>query len=76
MIDERLNEILAALHWNDRTLALVLNEHWTLIRRWHTDPSLIPLNVERWLERIAKEILVHPQPRGWPDPRTEKGPAP
>lgn len=70
MTDDRLSEILAALYWSDRTLAIALGEHWTLVRRWHTDPALIPLNVERWLERIAKQILIYPQPRGWPPPRT------
>lgn len=65
MTDDRLAEILTALHWGDRTLAVALGEHWTTVRRWRGDPTKIPANVEQWLERIARQLLVHPQPEGW-----------
>lgn len=67
MTSDRLGEILTALQWSDRTLAVVLSEHWTTVRHWHVDPSTIPPNVEHWLERIAQPILAHPQPEGWLD---------
>jgi acyl-CoA thioesterase FadM len=62
---ERLDQLLAALHWNDRMLAADLEVHWVLVRQWRTDPSRIPPNVERWLEQIAEPLLAQPLPEGW-----------
>jgi hypothetical protein len=65
MTNERLTQILTALHWGERTLAVALGTHWTTVRRWRADPAKIPPEVERWLERIAEPLLDHPLPEGW-----------
>ncbi|MDO9712378.1 hypothetical protein [Paracraurococcus lichenis] len=65
MTQDRFEELLGALHWGERTLAVVLGEHWTTVRRWRADPTRMPDNVERWLEHAAKSLLAHPLPKGW-----------
>jgi hypothetical protein len=62
---ERFDELLDALGWGGRTLAVKLGEHWTTVRRWRKDPSKVPDNVARWLEQLARPALEHPLPDGW-----------
>lgn len=76
MTDDRFAEILNALRWGERTLAVALDEHWKTVRRWRQDPSQMPPNVEQWLESIASPLLAQPQPEGWADRLPQKRPAP
>jgi hypothetical protein len=65
MTADRLTEILTALHWSIRGLAVVLGEHETTVRRWVKGDAAIPVNVAEWLTARSAIAFKRPLPDGW-----------
>ena len=60
----RLRECLAALHWTQRGLAVVLDMDDREVRRWAAGAP-IPDAVAAWREALTAAHLAHPAPLRW-----------
>jgi hypothetical protein len=69
MSPERLREILALLHWSQRSLAIPLDCSERLPRAWAQGRETIPPIVAEWLEALAAAHEAHPPPADWRRPR-------
>lgn len=62
MTPDHLRLCLQALHWTQRSLALVLGVSDRQVRRWSSGECPAPEDVAEWLQRLATVHARNPPP--------------